>query len=251
VTHRATRIKTTPSGGTITELTNARDSNGILVELSSHDVEALGRQGVEDYQQRRNAEIQAAKVKQAEAQAFETLPRPSRSMAGSGARPRLLGVRTRRRRPPRQPFTRTSLPAPSKPPRLGRGSDGRHQDVRQCRRGRLLPEPTMLRALTDQTIEATQPFAAQHDSSSVPSSISNLLEAATHDHQVRAIYGAVIALSSLVRVCDYQQRRIRELSDRIDALTKESRASGSTHKRRLEAEEEERGVGLNRDIAGQ
>jgi hypothetical protein len=67
----ATRLKRTSTGAEpVVEFTNARDEDGILVELSSHDVVRLGAEGVAEYRRRRDAEIAQAKAQREEEEAF-------------------------------------------------------------------------------------------------------------------------------------------------------------------------------------
>jgi hypothetical protein len=68
---QATRMRKGLNGETL-EFTNARDESGILVELTSYDIERLGATGVREYRERRSQEVAAAKAQREEAERLET-----------------------------------------------------------------------------------------------------------------------------------------------------------------------------------
>jgi len=53
------------------ELTGATDENGVLVELSAYDIERMGREETENYQERRRQQIAQKEAKRAEEGRFE------------------------------------------------------------------------------------------------------------------------------------------------------------------------------------
>ena len=53
------------------ELTGATDEDGILVDLSLYDIQRMGRQAVEEYQEKRNRQIAEKKAKKADEERFE------------------------------------------------------------------------------------------------------------------------------------------------------------------------------------
>jgi hypothetical protein len=80
----ATRIKKMLAGEVV-EYTNLRDERGILIELTSHDIERLGAEGVREYRQHRDQEIAAARAQREEKERFETYKQRYIAAGGSAS----------------------------------------------------------------------------------------------------------------------------------------------------------------------
>jgi hypothetical protein len=79
----------------------------------------------------------------------------------------------------------------------------------------------LLASLIEDVPVAMQPFAERYNNPGLPGSVASLLEAASHDSQVRLAHCQAITAAGLVQLCGAQQRRIEALEEKVDLLMRE------------------------------